>query len=85
MKTQLKSTLETICNEVFSMKDVVKAKEIAVKHLEQTGVKDKDKMIKEIKTFSNMTSLQRYVCNALLKFEGLGMNQLTKEKPETAQ
>ena len=85
MKTQLKSTLETICSEVFNVKDVNKAKDIAVKHLEQTEVKDKDKMIKEIKGFTHINALQRYVCNALLKFEGLGMNQLSKEKPESTQ
>ena len=35
-------------------------------------------MINEIQKFTTLYQVQKYICNALLKFEGLGMSQLNK-------
>lgn len=77
----IKSTLEKIVEHVFVEVDFTKAKNIAVKHLEETTVKDKDRMIKEINNARNINALHRYLCNALLKYEGLGINSKREEAP----
>lgn len=36
---------------------------------------DKDILLNKIKNINNVISLQQYIFNALLKYEGLGVNQ----------
>jgi hypothetical protein len=35
---------------------------------------DKDTLLNKIKTINNVINLQQYIYNALLKYEGLGVN-----------
>lgn len=77
----IKSTLEKIVSEVFVEADFTTAKNIAVDHLKTTNVKDKNKMIYEINNARNMQALHRYLCNALLKYEGLGINNKREDAP----
>lgn len=73
------STLAQISEQVFSAKTAQEAKNIIVDHLKNTKVKDKDKMINDVSVINNLVKVQMYFSNALLKFEGMGSNQMNKE------
>ncbi len=68
------STLTKIAEKVFSAKDFQDAKDIFIKHVSNTKVKDRDKMIQDVSELNSLASIQRYTANSLLKFEGLGLN-----------
>ena len=67
------STLNEIAAEVFLAKDWQTAQSTFIEHVGQTNVKDKDKMIDEVSKMTNLSAIQRYTANALLKYEGLGV------------
>jgi CRISPR/Cas system CSM-associated protein Csm3 (group 7 of RAMP superfamily) len=67
------STLNEIANEVFIAKDWKTAQNLFVEHVSKTNIKDKNKMINEVSNMTNLTTIQRYTANALLKYEGLGV------------
>lgn len=71
------STLAQIAEQVYKTTDVLTAKHIFTTHLEGTRVKpeDKKKMIYEMNQQRNIQGVYKYMTNALLKFEGLGVGQ----------
>lgn len=74
-----KSTLEKITSEIFEPNITCEqVRKIIVIHLEGCNVKDKEKMLIAISTLTTIYQIQKYTCNALLKFEGLSMTQLDK-------
>jgi hypothetical protein len=79
-KFPITSTLSQIATLVFQAKDLKEAQQITVEHLNKTKIKDTDKtkMIIEINNQKNLIRLQTYICNALLKYESLGLSQLNK-------
>ena len=79
MKT---SIIEQIATDVFALANLDEAKQCAIKHIStaEINIYDRDKMIKEIENQSTLTGFQRYMANALLKFEGLGTNGSGKTK-----
>ena len=70
------STLAQIAEEVFKTTDVEQAKSLFTEHISQTKIKteDKNKMIVEMAKLNNITAVHRYVANALLKYEGMGLD-----------
>lgn len=72
------STLATIANQVFTAKTAAEAKQLIVDHLSATNVKDKQKMLYDVSQLNNLTRLQTYVANSLLRFEGLSVNSYAK-------
>lgn len=70
-----KSKLSGIITNAFQEKDVNKAKDMVIKFLEPTNIKEKDNMIKTIKSISNKQKLDTYLANSLLKFEKLGIRE----------
>jgi hypothetical protein len=78
MKTQpkIQSTLTNVCSEIWGMNDVNLAKETLINYVNGTKVKDEDKkrMINDVSIITSKMKLDRYVANALLKYEGLGVN-----------
>jgi len=73
---KLESTLTKIAEQVFSAKSVEQAKTIALDFLSESKINEADrkKMIAEIETKKDLVKLQIYIANALLKFEGLSLN-----------
>lgn len=70
----LTSALEKITSRVFAAKTVDEAKSICLEFLNNSKIKESDrfKMINEISEMRYLSNVQRYIANALLKYEGLG-------------
>lgn len=77
---EIRSILNKITENVFTSKNFVKTKEDVLLLLEECRVKDKDRMILDISRCKSLFALQKYCANSLLKYEGLGMNQLSHKK-----
>ena len=73
---KIESTLTNIAEQVFSATSVEQAKTIALDFLSESKINEADrkKMIAEIETKTDLVKLQIYIANALLKFEGLSLN-----------
>jgi len=78
----LKSGLEKVINQAWEEKDLIKAKQIVINFLEDSGIKeeDKKKMISTINAQPNKGKLDYYLANALLKFEGHSISKLEENK-----
>ena len=74
-KVQIKSVLEQISTEVFGMRDVNQARTFIVDFLNSKSIKDEDKklIIRNIEGFKNINQIHRYLCNSLLKYEGMSV------------
>ena len=80
-KVQIRSIFEQISEIVFNTADLAIAKQNTVEFVSSKNINDKDKQvilfsINECKT---ITKFQMYVANALLKYEGLGMDRMVNE------
>jgi len=73
------STLTNITEQVYKATSLNEAKTAMVDYLKTTRVKDADKMIRTATKISNLTKLQEYFTNCLLRFEGLSVNSYQKE------
>ena len=82
MSYPIKSIFEQISIEVFKITDLGKAKEYVVNFVSTKQINDKDKqsILKETNNAKSLYKLQQYICNALLKYEGLSLNKHTTEK-----
>lgn len=78
MKVTIKSTLADIAPEVFTATDWETAKALIVSHLEETNVKDRDKMLEDVRKLHNLIKIQTYLANSLLKYEGMSLNEKVK-------
>jgi hypothetical protein len=78
--TKIKSVLEQIAATVFTMTNVADAKNYINEFINTKDINDKDKasITKAVAEIKSMIKLQTYLCNALLKYEGMGMNQINK-------
>tara|TARA_R110000796_G_scaffold227056_1_gene343568 strand:+ start:318 stop:542 length:225 start_codon:yes stop_codon:yes gene_type:complete len=72
---KFKSTLKQITSEVFSATTLTEGKLIVNNHIGGTGIKDTDKktILRNVNNINELGKLQYYICNSLLKFEGLGL------------
>lgn len=84
---KIKSIFEQISSQVFSMTNLEEAKSFISEFVngKEIKVEDKTLILSSIKPITNMTKLQSYLCNSLLKYEGMGMNQLKKKEKETQE
>jgi hypothetical protein len=75
-KFEIKSVFEQIAAEVFTMRDVNKAKSFINEFITAKGINGVDKQIivNNISKCTNISAIQRYVCNSLLKYEGMSLN-----------
>ena len=78
---KIKSVLEQIAATVFTMTNVADAKEYISEFINSKDINDKDKasITKAVAEIKSMIKLQTYLCNALLKYEGMGMNKFNKQ------
>jgi hypothetical protein len=74
-KFQLKSVLTQISDEVFKMRDLNKSKIFVEEFLHKKRINDSDEkeIISNINKCKSMYEIHRYLCNSLLKYEGLSV------------
>jgi hypothetical protein len=76
-KVQIKSIFEQIASEVFNMKDVNKAKQFVTEFVNDKKIKDEDKtvIINNVNNCKSISRIQTYICNSLLRYEGMSLNK----------
>jgi hypothetical protein len=86
MKVQIKSIFEQISEKVFTMSSLNEAKSFIIDFVETKQINEVDKkgIIMAVNGSKTLTKLQMYICNSLLKYEGMGMNQISKTAKEAA-
>lgn len=79
---QIKSIFEQISTTVFTMKNLNEAKEYVKTFVKDKDINEKDKqsILREVDNAKSLVKFQQYICNALLKYEGMGMNKINKPK-----
>jgi len=67
---------EQIATQVFTMKDVNAAKTFINEFVNYKNINDIDKkvILNNIKDIKHINKLQTYICNSLLKYEGMSVN-----------
>jgi hypothetical protein len=73
------STLAQIADKVYQAKTADEAKQVMIDHLSTTRVKDKDRMISQVKVLKTLIKVQTYFTNSLLRFEALSVNSYAPE------
>jgi hypothetical protein len=75
MRVKIKSIFEQIAEQVFKMTDATKAKTFITEFVTEKGINDDDKrtILNNIENLKSITQIQRYICNSLLQYEGLGV------------
>ena len=79
---QIKSIFEQISSQVFAMTNLNEAKSYVIEFVSNKSIKEEDKksILAAVNEAKSLTRFQTYICNSLLKYEGMGMNQLEKKK-----
>jgi hypothetical protein len=75
MKVKIKSIFEQIAEQVFRMTDANKAKAFIVEFVNEKNINDDDKrtILNNIENLKSIAQIQKYICNSLLQYEGLGV------------
>jgi hypothetical protein len=73
---KIKSVFEQIATNVFAMKDVNQAKVFITEFITSKGINgvDKNIIVNNVNKCTNINAIQRYVCNSLLQYEGMGVS-----------
>ena len=73
---KIKSIFEQIATQVFTMKDVNAAKTFISEFVNGKDINEIDKklILNNIRDIKNISKLQTYICNSLLKYEGMSIN-----------
>lgn len=81
MKVQIKSIFEQISERVFTMTNLVEAQNFIIDFVRSKDIKQEDKDTIVINTINsrNLTRLQTYICNSLLKYEGMSVGKKINE------
>ena len=79
---KIKSIFEQISEQVFVMTNLEQAKTFITDFVTTKNINEKDKtsILNEVSKIKNMFKLQQYLCNALLKYEGLSLNKQSTER-----
>ena len=72
---EIKSVLNGIVTDIYSAQTVKEAKELFIKFVDATKIKDTDKkkMLLEVERMTTLRQIQQYTTNAMFKYEGLGI------------
>ena len=72
---EIKSVLNGIITDIYSARTVKEAKDLFIKFVDATKIKDTDKkkMLAEVEKMNTLRSIQQYATNAMFKYEGLGI------------
>jgi hypothetical protein len=82
---KIKSIFEQIATQIFTMKDINAAKTFISEFVNDKNINEQDKklILNNIRDIKNIIKLQTYICNSLLKYEGMSVNKVVNEKVET--
>jgi len=74
-KVQIKSIFEQIATQVFVMRNLNEAKLFIKTFVEEKNINNVDKniILSNIDKCKNIQAVQRYICNSLLKYEGMSV------------
>ena len=74
-KVQIKSIFEQIATQVFVMRNLNEAKLFIKTFVEEKNINNIDKniILSNIDKCKNIQAVQRYICNSLLKYEGMSV------------
>ncbi len=81
----IKSIFEQISEQVFVMTDLNKAKQYVKDFVTDKNIDEKDKqsILREVNNAKSLVKFQQYICNALLKYEGMGVGKINKTAKES--
>jgi hypothetical protein len=81
MKVQIKSIFEQIATQVFTMTNLTEAQNFIIDFVRSKDIKQEDKDVIIVNTIQSksIARLQTYICNSLLKYEGMSVNKKTVE------
>lgn len=81
----IKSIFEQISEQVFVMTDLNKAKQYVKDFVTDKNINEKDKqsILREVNNAKSLVKFQQYICNALLKYEGMGVGKINKTAKES--
>ena len=85
-KVPIKSIFEQIATQIFLMTDLAKVKVFVTEFVNSKDINEHDKyhILQEVNNAKSLVRFQAYICNSLLKYEGMGMNQINKTAKEAA-
>ena len=74
-KVQIKSIFEQIAEKVFTMNNTNEIKTFVTEFVESKDINivDKNTIIENVSKCKNVQSIQRYICNSLLQYEGMSV------------
>jgi hypothetical protein len=74
-KVQIKSIFEQISEQVFTMTNLNEVKTYVVDFVSSKNINEIDKrnIIDQVQNTTSLTRFQTYICNSLLKYEGMGV------------
>jgi hypothetical protein len=74
-KVQIKSIFEQIAEQVFVMRNINDIKTFIKSFVEGKNINNVDKniILNNVDKCKNVTAVQRYICNSLLKYEGMSV------------
>jgi hypothetical protein len=74
-KFKIESILVEVSEQVFACTNLKDGKDIIISLLERKNINEADKkvMLYTLSNIKSLSKLQTYVCNSLLKYEGLGV------------
>jgi hypothetical protein len=75
-KVQIKSIFEQIAEKVFVMNNVNDIKSFVKSFVEEKSINNIDKniILTNVDKCKNVQAVQRYICNSLLKYEGMSVS-----------
>jgi len=74
-KVQIKSIFEQISERVFQMNNLSEVKTFVIDFVNDKNINENDKrnIITQVQNAKSLTRFQTYICNSLLKYEGMGV------------
>jgi hypothetical protein len=75
-KVQIKSIFEQIAEKVFVMNNINDIKSFVKSFVEEKNINNIDKniILTNVDKCKNTQAVQRYICNSLLKYEGMSVS-----------
>ena len=77
---QIKSIFEQISSQVFAMTNLNQAKAYVTEFVNSKGINEDDKrsILAAVNEAKSLMRFQSYICNSLLKYEGMGVSRKAK-------
>jgi hypothetical protein len=75
---KIKSIFEQISTEVFQMNNLDEMKRFTIDFVESKKIKDEDRkrIVIAVVQLKSVSAFHRYICNSLLKYEGMSLSKV---------